>query len=219
MVTGVVADTKLSKGYGKLATKLGASYNLYRATDAMDPLKDQNMVDDEVYVYFDTDPAFGSKSPSKFNSSIWYAALDRVAYDVEAFDYIADEDLNAWYLTELQPLRPTMAVRCNETVNVYRQTSLNQTSSYYGGYSPNSDLNLIMGKIPIAMLAGGRGDRSPGGLPDADRSPGMAVYIPDLDVEILINDTLITLTGHRYNIIMVERTALGYQLAVIYKGT
>jgi hypothetical protein len=228
VVNAVIADTKLSKGYGKLGTKIGQAVGLYRAQNAQNPLNPFNLVQ-RLQVYFDINPQFTSLKPSTYNVAIWYAAFDRVGVKAQPFDYISDLTINnTWFVCDFEPIRPTMCIRCNDTVNIFRQTSelqlpTGQTSPYYGGYAPDitagSQSNLIMQSIPISLLSGTKGEKGSADLPDDARLPYMKVKMPDLGIEILIDDILITATGHRYLVTLIERTLLGYQLSVSYQGT
>jgi hypothetical protein len=221
MADALSIQQKLNSGYKKVGQKLGQPTKWYRTLNGQNPITQANLLSNNLMIYFATKSTFQSIAPQSPNDTIWFGAMDRS--NMLSFDYLTNYDGDTYFISDLSLIKPTPVVRCNEVLNFYRQTSINQTNpNYYAGYSASNNINLIMENIPVSFLSGTKGDRSLVGLPDDQKLPWMKVIAPDLGIEILTDDICITQSTnlrHRYVVSLVERTALGYRLSIAYTGT
>lgn len=204
-------QTKINRGYGKVARYLGVTTSVYRPDGSTDPIDPSNLIA-TLLVRFDTSPDFTARKPPKQGDPRFYAAFD--CSGTQAGDYLVADD-RTFFITWQEGILPTSVVCCNATVSIHRPSagSPQPGARYYGGNVSGRGVQLLAGWPAAITLNTGRGDGSASKLPaDARQATYRALLPVSAGVTLLPSDVVEDQNNHRYLIVGAELTALGYQI-------
>lgn len=192
---GVRAQTKIYRGMGKAAQRIGLPFDVYRPADATNPLATGNKVATALPAHFTADGNY--TKPNTYGQATWQAMLDGA--QVAVGDYMTGQG-GPYFIAAKQPLLPILAVGCNRTV------SLTQ-----GGTSP-----VAVGWPASILEQSSRGQSSIENMPDGVSNPTWRVLMPavagvTIDVADLLTDDLL----RSYTVNSSELTDLGWRLSVM----
>lgn len=177
------------KGYAISARHLGHLYYHYRPTDALDPIRNINLID-EIMLAYDPDANFGFAKPQGYDADTYHGLVSLKT--VQVGDYFRDDRGTTLFVANIEPLKPSLLVKCNETVTVSRPTATR-------GYGGDSQPTLLMDNWPAGITDGTKGERNVAKLPESVRGPWVTIHIPRLpSVDILYGDIIIDSFGRRY---------------------
>lgn len=222
----VSANTRLAKGLSKIAAKIGRGHRWFRPANAMSPTADVR-VQGVLQAYFDVDPMFRAKKPSKEDNNTFYGALDlsRVA----AGDYLIlpnpeDEDapLATYFVSAIYDIQPPEIIRCNMTASFYRpaaeaapEVGPDEEDDSYEGNTLNGGKGLLLAlDWPIGLLEGTKGERPKPELPTGpNKRPWFKIAVPHLlGVTLRAGDFIELATGERLSISSPVLTEHGYRI-------
>ncbi|WP_395454777.1 hypothetical protein ACHMW5_13715 [Azospirillum melinis] len=191
---GVRAQSKIYRGMGKAAQRIGLPFDVYRPSDATDPLATGNKVVTALPAHFTSDG--GYTKPNTYGAATWQLMADGA--QVVVGDYLTGQG-GPYFIAAKQPLLPILAVGCNRTV------SLTQ-----GGTSP------VAVSWPASVLqAGSRGANGDEYIPGAPPNPSWRMLLPAVpgltfDVADLVTDDLL----RSYFVDSAELTDLGWRITM-----
>lgn len=191
---GVKLQNKVYGGYAKAAQRIGLPFDVYRPSDASNPLATGNKVVTALPAHFTADG--GYTKPNTYGAATWQLMADGA--QVAVGDYLTGEG-GPYFIAAKQPLLPILAVSCNRTV------SLTQ-----GGVSP------VAVAWPASVLQAGAGGRNALEMIPGDASnPSWRMLLPAVpgltfDVADLVTDDLL----RSYFIDSAELTDLGWRITM-----
>jgi hypothetical protein len=113
---GATLQARIYAGYGKAASRVGRSYEVYRAATPVSPLEAGNMVG-SVDCFFAADQKFNSVHKYKnVERYMWADGRELQQRDILLGPY------GTFYVGDMQPNMPIQAIWCNEVVNIERPT-------------------------------------------------------------------------------------------------
>lgn len=210
--------SRIYRGYGKAAVRLGLLNSVYRATNAANPLSaDANL--------FSLLASFNAESwryikPNKYGKSTWYGLFDGSL--TLPGDYMVGPQ--GTFFIALQQLHLSiLCVECNRKVSLLRQAvATNPTGAQpYGGACITENVALLgalnaAGAVatgwPASILIGGRVGPS-ADLPMSAKNAGWQILLPvTLPVVIHADDVFLDDLGRRYIAEAVELTDAGWRI-------
>ncbi|WP_376960111.1 hypothetical protein ABNQ39_20585 [Azospirillum sp. A26] len=192
---GTKLQAKVYGGYAKAAQRIGLPFDVYRPSDATDPLATGNKVVTALPAHFTADGNY--TKPNTYGQATWQAMVD--GSQVAVGDYLTG-DPGTFFIAAKQPLLPILAVGCNRTV------SLTQ-----GGTSP-----VAVGWPASILVESPRGDLPLEDVAGNPANPSWRVLLPavtsvQIDVADLLTDELL----RQYIINSAELTDLGWRISAV----
>lgn len=146
--------------------------------------------------------------PNKYGKATWYALVDGTDLDVGMY---FKGDGGTFFIATMQALLPILVVECNRLVSIWRPFSAGQDGQApYGGNTSKNETLLISGR-PCSILQGTKGEKSEAQLPGDARSPWWTILIPEVGVDIRLDDIMKDDRGVRYVLSSIELTDAGYR--------
>lgn len=219
-------NAKIYAGRGKVAKRLGISYDVYRPVRAGNPLTNQVAT---IKAAFNAgDGTY--KKPNMPGDPIWFGDFD--ASITRAGDYLVNcfNKGDIRYIAAKQFLLPILIVECNRSVRLLR-TKKEQAVGYIGysgvdyevtenddilGVAPDNNSGKFIG-WPCSILFGKGQMKNAEPLPaSSSEQVGWQILLPS-SVPVLINadDRLIDDLGRKYSISGAEQTDLGWRIKAI----
>lgn len=219
---GPTIQQKIYYGYAKAASKLGATYNLYRATTPLNPIASGNLIGS---ILASTNVSWTYMRANKYPNALWQILIDAqrssAPLNAQVFDYIVGvnntydyvSDNNTYFILSEQFLQPIQAVKCNNTLNIIRPSQPTGPGNVgYVGYLQETS-ETIMTNMPASVLEFRRGESSDLKLPTDSSEPLWKILLPYIgNVAIEIGDIIIDQTDENYVVMSNELTELGWQL-------
>jgi hypothetical protein len=208
-------QSRINRGYGKAAVRLGQLNDVCRPTGPANPL---------VSKVFSLLASFNAEDwkyikPNKYGKSTWYGLFDRTL--TQQGDYLVGPQ-GIFFIAEQQLHLSTLCVECNRKVALLRQTApVNPTGAQpYGGVCITEEtaaLGTVTAGVvtygwPASILLLGRADNQ-SVLPMAVKNAGFQILLPaSVPVVIHASDVLLDDLGRRYIIEGAELTDAGWRM-------
>lgn len=209
---GATLQAKIYRGYAKAAQKIGQSFNLFRPLSAAAPLGNQVGT---VSAALDSAPSYGFKSPNEYGDPTWFALVDDAT--TQTGDYLINAS-GTYFIAGKQFLLPVIAVECNRSVRISRQTTSSAVGAVgYSGVTAAAE-SIILGAPgalwPASILFGGK-QQAGLGLPAGGKQSGWRILLPvsvPASVILTASDIVSDDLGRRYVIDGAELTDLGWRV-------
>ncbi|GBR68916.1 hypothetical protein [Gluconobacter kanchanaburiensis] len=181
---------RLSRGYARAATVLGASGEQYRPSGGVLPMETLHA---QPTLAFDVDAEFSFTQPIGWGIPTEYVLTDR-RDDTEVGDILVASG-RTYFVASVEPLRPPLCVVCSRTVSVSGVTGTVQT---------------LVSECPAGIIMRAKGESSGSGVPGATRPGQSVIYLPLLPGVVLTPYmTVTTDLGTTYTINAVEISEFG----------
>lgn len=206
-------QNRIYKGYDKAAQRIGINFTIYRASTAINPLDPAN-AHGSIMASFNV--SWSYERANKYGNAVWQLVADGTL--LQPYDYLKSTD-QTYFVAGMQLTLPMLAVSCNQTVTIKRQTG--PTGVGYQGYSGYDDTTAqtIYQNCPASYLQGTRGTQSDVNLPTDVKMPWFIVLIPYLGNQtIQTGDFLQNSNGINHIISSAELTDLGWRLTIASLG-
>ncbi|PUA19584.1 hypothetical protein [Glaciimonas sp. PCH181] len=206
-------QSRIYKGYGKAALRIGPINTVYRASSAIS--SQGNTVTTLNASFNAEDMKYGR--PNKYGKPTWFGLFDGTLVDVG--DYLIGPQ-GTFFVAAMQLTLPILMVECNRTINILRpqqQTGIGQV-----GYGGDTDANetILMQGWPASVLQGTKGEKTEIGLPGDVRTPWWAILLPSFSGVVLRSADIITdELSRRYVISSAELTDAGWRLTAMQAQT
>lgn len=202
-------QSRIYMGYGKVASKIGSPYGVYRAQSALaDAISAGNLLTTIPASFNAEDMKYGK--PNKYGHPTWYCVADGTSFRVG--DYLVGE--STFLVVAMQPMLPILVVETNRTISIFRpQKQLGIGALGYGGNTQyNQEPTLV--NFPASVLQGTKGEVGPAKLPGDTRLPWFYVLMPAIPGGELVlnNDLIVDDLGRRYITSSTELTDLGWRI-------
>lgn len=205
---GTLLQTKIYKGFGIAAQKVGIAFNQYRATTPTQPLNSANMIGIQKV---STNVSWSYTKSNKFANAVYQMIVD--GNKVQKFDIFTG--VATYYICAMEPLQPILAVKCNSVMTLKRPTQpIGSGQVGYGGYLDQTS-TIIMTEIPVSILEGTKGQNNEVKIPTDVKVPWWKILMPDFDngaTQILSGDIMTDDNGLRFEISSAEHTDMGWRL-------
>jgi len=213
-------ETLIAKGYAKAASKVGASFNLYRPSGASSPLDISRKVG-TLYASFTPHSAsgFSYKRPSDYTSSLYHGMFD--TREVEVGDYLTHATQGTWFVAGMDPIQPPLCIECQRTVTITRPSGATQVGlNSYGGNVPETETPVMSG-WPASLLDSGKGQTKKYGDLPGDVGTGIWELLLPLVPGVLVRDADIMVDdlGRRYVLGSCELQDYGWRCKAVQKVT
>lgn len=208
-------QSKLYKGYGKAALRIGPQYSLYRPTSATNPIASGNLLGTLNASFNAQDMLYGK--PNVYGKALWYCLVDGTQTKVG--DYLVGADKTV-FIAAMQQALPILAVECNRTINIVQaQQQPTVGAQGYGGDTAAGE-TLLMTQWPCSMLQGTKGEKGDVNLPGDVRNPWWNVLLPAYPGAIIRSaNIIIDDLKRRYVISSAELTDLGWRCTAMQAQT
>lgn len=209
-------ESKVNKGYGKAALRIGYDNAVYRAQSATStPIAPANKVA-TLKASFNAEDMKYSR-PNKYGKATWWGVFDRTTTLVG--DYLVGPD-GTFFIASQQTILPTLMVECNETLDVLRpQTQTGVGALDYGGNIDATETPLMTG-WPASVLQGTKGEKTETSLPGDVRSPWWLVLMPQYAGVIIESDDILKDNlGRRFVVSSAELTDAGWRMTAMQART
>ena len=195
----------IARGLGTAARHIGACYDAFRSTSAMQPLAPANRYLRLQAAFDAEDPEF--KRPAGYGRSAWFGIFDS-AY-TQPGDYLSGPS-GVFFIAAQQPLLPSLCILTNRTLMVSRPAApATPGLNRYGGVLRANATSLLSG-WPASVLTAGSG--SPGDLPGDGNIPSWTILLPETPVPLRAADLIQDDLGRAYVIGTAELTGLGWRI-------
>ncbi len=213
---------KIYYGYAKAALKLGASFNLYRATSMVNPIISGNLIGQ---IMASTNVSWNYMKANKYTNAVWQICIDAqlssAPLNAQVFDYIVPinnpdgyiSDNSTYFMISEQYLLPMQAVKCNDVISIIRPSQTAGPGNVgYVGYLPSTSLTIAEG-LPASILEFRRGETADMKLPTDSTEPLWKILIPNIgQTQIDVGDIVINQTTENFVINSNELTELGWNI-------
>lgn len=217
---GATLQARIYSGYAKAALRIGLPHTVYRPTSAANPIVGDNVVGVTLAAFtVHSAGNFNFDKPSDYERPTFHALVDGTA--VQKGDYLVypADGLGYFFIAEMSPLVPILAVQCNRIINVSTPGPAafvdGPLPTYAGTIGEAAATNEVpfLTQWPAAIIQGARSVATK--LLPGDVGEGMwTVYVPfwpgtNIQSGDIISDDL----GNRYAVRTSELTDLGWRLA------
>jgi hypothetical protein len=201
-----------TKGYEKSAIHLGTEHTIYRSTDGIDPLKDDNLFGTRL---ISVDQNYKYTTTKKYGDSVWQFLMTD-GLTLRNYDYFVSPSGTIYFIADIAPdnrLNPPLCVECNKIITITRPTQPTGIGAVdYGAYLPSTATELLV-SCPASVLEGTKGEANAVKFPLDTRSPYYEILLPYLGgVNLRIGDFIADQNDYRLVISSVELTGLGWRL-------
>jgi hypothetical protein len=132
MVSQATIQSKISYGFGKAASIIGASYAQYRCATYDSPIQSTYQVG-ALFAAFDVAPSFQFISPSKIDIDVYFGMMDLT--NVQTGDYLVGPQ-GTFFVSYIEPLKPPICVRCPYLISIRQNGSMQRA-----GIQPMREFN------------------------------------------------------------------------------
>ena len=207
MTSAAQIASKVARGYGIGALKLGRTTAIYRPSGAGSPISGGNLIATKLAA-FDTSPAFTFVNPQKFGQTTYYAMLDTTG--VMVGDYLVQGSAT-YFIATLDDYAGPMVQRCDRVMTFARPTAV--AGQYSGDIRTNETTMLTA--WPCVCTYGTKGGANVAGLPGDVREPWWTLILPaSAPVQLRSSDVASDDQARpmRYILSSVERSPLGLRM-------
>jgi hypothetical protein len=208
MVSNVLVQSRIDRGRGIAAARIGSPFTLYRALSATNPLAIGNSRGTVMALL---DSGFGAsfKRPNLYADPVWQAIMD--ASVTLPGDYLSNGN-DTYFLAAIQALLPVAVVACNRVISILRPAgNAGVGAQPYGGDVVGSEMPL-MTSWPASVLNGTKGERGDVALPGDIRMPWVAILLPAFPgVTLKTADVVTDDLGRRFKLSACELSDLGWR--------
>lgn len=209
------AQSKIWKGYGKAALRLGSSYSHYRASSWINPIQAGNLRGTILASFTpSSQDQFGYGKSVKPDDYIRNGLFD--ASGVLARDILVGATAT-YFVAALGDLLPTTCIRCDRILSQRRQSA--QTPQI--GEAPYSGVtvageSVIASGVPGAIVKKSAATRATNITPSAAPGPtGVEIHVPLPKGSVRTGDIFVDDEGFRYQVSTPQWTLNGYRLEAI----
>src|SRR5579859_5191514 len=113
-------QSRIYKGYGKAALRVGYPFTLYRPTSVTNPLALANVIGAPINASFTVDGSqFNYNKPGKHENVLWLGLFDGTTTKVG--DYlVSTSPCQTYFIAAMQPELPILCVQCIHVLTVSR---------------------------------------------------------------------------------------------------
>jgi len=120
---GVTLQSRLWKGYGKAALRIGTSHGVYRPVDNTNPLISGNLIETIPAVFAIHVAQYNFDKPSDYKDCLFHGLFD--ASNVHKWDYFSgapsvNSTDGVYFVTGFDPLKPILCVQCTRVFSLAR---------------------------------------------------------------------------------------------------
>lgn len=208
---GITLQSRLWKGYGKAATRIGTPHGVYRPSGTTNPLTGGNLIATIPAVFSIHGAAqYSFDKPSDYKDNLFHGLFD--ATSVNQWDYLAgpapsvESEDGVYFVAGLDPLKPILCVQCT------RVFDLTRTSSVSGGVLTAASTTLFSG-FPGGIILRGLVASVEKSFPEDSGSGVYEVLLPEIGsavpqpLDILTDDI-----GRSYLVRTCEVSDLGWRI-------
>ena len=208
----VKIQARVDRGYGIAAKKVGQLCEIRRPWRAVQPIGAEASLG-RIMAFFDPDYKFQARRPSLYGKPLFGVAIDRT--DVRIGDYLLGAH-DTWFLAGIEPLLPTMGVKCNVVMAVSRPGPvLVPGRNPYSGRTTATDAPMMAG-WPASILIGGRTQAGRANLPGDVPDRGAQMLVPWWPgVTMRTSDRVSDDQGRVWNVSEAELTDLGWRVELV----
>lgn len=206
-------QTKIYKGYGLAAKRIGPLNTVYRATSAIAAMGQTVAT---LNASFNAeDMTYGR--PNKYGKPTWYGLFDGTLVNVG--DYLVGEQ-GTFFVAQMQLTLPILMVQCNRTINFLRAPAPAGVGALgYGGITAANEQVLMTG-WPASILQGTKGEKGDAVLPGDTKTPWWNILVPAYPGVVLRSSDIATDDlNRRYTISSAELTDAGWRLTAMQAVT
>lgn len=212
---GVTLQSKVWRGYGIAAKRVGLSHNVYRPVGTSLPLASVNLVM-TLHASFTSHSSseFSYGKPSDYKDNLFHGLFD--ASSVLPGDYLTGP-YGIYFVASLDPIKPILCVQCDRTLTFKRAGSISGPgiSAAYSGDTAATEVVLASG-FPASVIMHAKGLSNIGNSLPMDIGAGSYdVLVPAIPGVLprpsdIVTDDL----GRRFLVDTCEVSALGYRIRV-----
>src|SRR5450830_590971 len=206
-------QSKIYKGYGQAAKRIGPINTVYRATSALAAMGQTVAA---INASFNSEDMTYSR-PNKYGKPTWFGLFDGTL--VRVGDYLVGEQ-GAFFVAQMQLTLPILMVQCNRTVNFLRAPAAAGVGALgYGGITEENEQTLMSG-WPASVLQGTKGEKGDAVLPADTKTPWWNILVPAYPGVVLRSSDIATDDlDRRYTISSAELTDAGWRLTAMQAVT
>ena len=210
------------QGFAIAARELGSVFDWYRPAGGGAVVADGNRLG-TLPASLAVDARYSTFQPP--GKPFWRALVDGA--EVKVGDYLVSGpdlgDVGTFFIGQMAPLLPIMAVKCNAVLSVLRAAADGSTGGNpdsvgaLGRWEPTAatDTGVLTG-WPAALISGGRGETPPDKLPEDSRTGGFTALLPELaGVELQSGDRVADTDGNAFTVSAAERNGGFWRLSLI----
>jgi hypothetical protein len=215
---GTLLQQKIYFGYAQAAARIGLICNQYRPTSALSAAIASGTLVQTLAASFNAKD-FGYMKAQEYGKAVWYCIAD--GRQIAPSDYFQRPDGDIFFIADMQPLLPIVAIECNRTVSLFRPQQQSGVGGLgYGGDTVALQTPLVT-QFPASVLMATKSDRSLVNLPGDVRNPAWTVLLPALPgaVEMRSEDVITDDQERRYVISGAELTELGWRISAVQAET
>lgn len=204
-------QSKINRGLGIAASKLGAAFDLYRPSSANQPISSGNLIR-TILADFDVKATYSYDAVSLHKNPYFYGLFD--GSQTQPYDYLVN-GTTIYFVAAQPPVRPILCIGCNRVLSFAAAASETQVGEGpYGGRTVGTDV-AFAADWPASVLQGTRGESTLERLPQDTRAPWWDILLPAIPGVVLsMGDFLTDDLGRRYVISSAELSNLGWRLTV-----
>jgi hypothetical protein len=209
---------RLYKGYGKAASRIGQSFNVYRSNSLLNPVGDANCLMDidgnKLVIKASLTSVMDYSHYNKPTKPDLFCLVD--ATDLKIGDYLVctqggETDSGILFIADLQPAMYVPVMQTNTMVSITRVAY----SDVSGGFQPEE--YKIAENLPVFMISKKDKSKTPAGFPE---STLIEQHIPEWEFKINARgfkdlkkgDIIIDSYGRRFEIAVPELLSFGYTI-------
>ena len=211
---GVKLQSRLWKGYGKAAKRIGTLHTVYRpGTITTNPLIQANIVTQIQAVFAIHTAQFTFDKPSDYKDNLFHGLFDATL--CKSGDYLVGDD-GTYFITAFDPIKPTLCVQCSPILALHRPAQASGVGlGAYSGEVIATETTLFSG-FPGGMVLRSQAERSEKITPSDAGSGSYEILLPVIGSGIVPrpSDILSDQYGRRYAVKTVEISELGWRIRV-----
>lgn len=207
---GTKLQTKIYKGYGQAAKRIGFDYQQFRATSASNPLTSTAL--QTLPASFTTN--FNYSAPNKYGQATWLGLFD--ARTFQPGDFLVGRQ-GTFFIAAMQDTLPIYCVQTNRVVSVLRvsQDAPVGLGSWAGDKRATTEVTIMQG-WPASIIQGTKGETNEAKLPGDVKTPWWAILMPAWSgVELRTSDIIRDDLDRKYVISSAELTDMGWRITAM----
>lgn len=209
-IDGTIINSKVWRGFGIAAAKVGFPHEHYRPSSGTAPLDLLNRLG-TLPAAMDARPSYKFAIPALHTDAERYALVDGAA--VLAGDYLVGPQETV-FVAALPALQPIVCIACNAEISLRR---LDEALGF-GAIEDRSDAatneEALFSRWPVSMLFSGRGRGATDGVPGDMPDPDFMILMPAVPEAPYprAGDVVVDDKGRRFAVGWWEASSLGWRL-------